>query len=84
MTSLAPVLSNWAGRPVQDKTGLTGKYDLQMPNPALPPASADGSAAADPQGSVVTSMEDLGLKLVPGKGQVETLVVDRVERPSEN
>jgi bla regulator protein BlaR1 len=84
MTSLAPVMSNWAGRPVQDKTGLTGKYDLQMPNPAMPPASADGSAAADPQGSVVTSMEDLGLKLVPGKGQVETLVVDHVERPSEN
>jgi bla regulator protein BlaR1 len=84
MTSLASLLSNWAGRPVQDKTGLTGKYDLQMPNPAMPPASADGSAVADPQGSVVTSMEDLGLKLVPGKGQVETLVIDRVERPSEN
>jgi bla regulator protein BlaR1 len=84
MTSLAPLLSNWAGRPVQDKTGLTGKYDLQMPNPAMPPASADGSAAADPQGAVITSMEDLGLKLVPGKGQVETLVIDHVERPSEN
>jgi bla regulator protein blaR1 len=84
MTSLVSVLSNWAGRPVQDKTGLTGKYDLQIPNPAMPAASADGSAAADPQSSVVTSMEDLGLKLVPGKGQVETLVVDHVERPSEN
>jgi bla regulator protein blaR1 len=84
MTSLAPLLSNWAGRPVQDKTGLTGKYDLQMASPAMPVASPDGSAAADPEGSVVTSMEDLGLKLVPGKGQVETLVIDRVERPSEN
>jgi bla regulator protein blaR1 len=85
MTSLVSVLSTWAGRPVQDKTGLTGKYDLQMPNPAMPAASADGSAAApDPQSSVVTSMEDLGLKLVPGKGQVETLVIDHVERPSEN
>ena len=85
MTSLVSVLSTWAGRPVQDKTGLTGKYDLQMPNPAMPVASADGSAVApDPQGSVVTSMEDLGLKLVPGKGQVETLVIDHVERPSEN
>ena len=84
MTSLVSVLSNWAGRPVQDKTGLTGKYDLQMPNPGMPPPSADGSAPADPEGSVVTSMEDLGLKLVPGKGQVETLVIDHVERPSEN
>ena len=84
MTSLAPLLSNWAGRPVQDKTGLTGKYDLQMPNPAMPVASVDGSAAADPQGSVITSMEDLGLKLVPEKGQVETLVIDHVERPSVN
>jgi bla regulator protein blaR1 len=84
MTSLAPLLSNSAGRPVQDKTGLTGKYDLRMPNPAMPAVSADGSAAPDPQSSVVTSMDDLGLKLVPGKGQVETLVIDRVERPSEN
>ncbi len=85
MTSLAPLLSNLAGRPVQDKTGLTGKYDLQMPNPAMSVTSADGSVApADPQGSVVTSMEDLGLKLVPEKGQVETLVIDHVERPSEN
>jgi uncharacterized protein (TIGR03435 family) len=84
MTSLAPVLSNSAGRPVQDKTGLTGKYDLRMPNPSMPPPSADGGAAADPQSSVVTSMEDLGLKLVPEKGQVETLVIDHVERPSEN
>ena len=85
MTSLAPLLTNWAGRPVQDKTGLTGKYDMQMPNPAMPAAGADGIAPpADPQGSVITAMEDLGLKLVPGKGQVETLVIDHVERPSEN
>jgi uncharacterized protein (TIGR03435 family) len=38
----------------------------------------------DPGASVITLMDDLGLKLVPAKGQVETLVIDHVERPSEN
>ena len=45
MTALASVLSNWAGRPVQDRTGLTGRYDLQVSNPEMQAASADGGAA---------------------------------------
>ena len=85
MTALASMLSNWAGRPVQDKTGLTGRYDLQMANPEMPAAGADaGAAPPDPGASVITLMDDLGLKLVPAKGQVETLVIDHMERPSEN
>jgi len=84
MKALASMLSNWAGRPVQDMTGLRGRYDLQMPNPDIPPASADGGATPDPGASVFTSVEGLGLKLVPTKGQVETLVIDHMERPSTN
>jgi bla regulator protein BlaR1 len=84
MTAMAAALSNWAGRPVQDKTGLTGRYDLQMLNPDIPPASVDGGATPDPGASVFTSVEGLGLKLVPAKGQVEMLVIDHMERPSQN
>jgi bla regulator protein blaR1 len=88
MVSLAPLLSNMAGRPVQDRTGLTGKYDfaLQRPAPNVPPpgGSQDGIAASDPGPSIFSVVEDLGLKLEPAKGSVETLVIDHMERPSEN
>jgi uncharacterized protein (TIGR03435 family) len=92
MTSLASFISALAnpGHPVQDKTGLTGKYDLVMKFPPPPPPPAPGepqsaTAAPDPRGSMAFSvLNDLGLKLEPAKGQVETLVIDHMERPSEN
>jgi uncharacterized protein (TIGR03435 family) len=68
-----------AGRPVQDKTGLTGKYDFWLPTPA----SVD-APVSDSTSSVFSVVEELGLKLVPAKGQVETLVIDHIERPSVN
>ena len=97
-------LSTAAGRPVVDKTGLTGRYDLALPSWGLPPlppgTSQPGSSpplpeaaqpltspALQPEGgeSIFTVLpEALGLRLVPAKGQVETLVIDRVERPTEN
>ena len=92
MTSLASFLSAYlsmsggVGRPIQDKTGLTGRYDvtLKFPNSdCSPPSPAEG--AADDLGDVANSaLNGLGLKLVPDKGPVETLVIDHMERPSEN
>jgi uncharacterized protein (TIGR03435 family) len=75
MTMLAGVLlSNVVGKPVMDHTGLTGRYDLALEMPA-----PDGGE------SIFTAVqEQLGLKLEPAKGTVETLVIDHVERPSEN
>jgi len=81
-------------RPVVDKTGLTGYYDLALPTTALrrppapsPPAGSLPLDAASPtleDESIFTALAALGLRLEPAKGQVETLVIDRVERPSEN
>jgi uncharacterized protein (TIGR03435 family) len=86
LASLASWLSSSAGRPVQDKTGLTGSYDITLKFP-----NSDGSAqnqseesASDPRGGVSSWVSDLGLKLVSAKGQVETLVIDHIERPSAN
>ncbi len=92
MASLATLLSsiggNGAGRQIQDKTGLTGWYDivLKRPQQSAPPAAQQGGPeASDPGGSIIYSMVgDLGLKLEPTKGQVETLVIDHIERPSAN
>jgi uncharacterized protein (TIGR03435 family) len=81
--SLTPLLSNWIGRPVQDNTGLAGRYDFLLQRPALGGASAQ-SDGLDPRPSIPSALEDLGLKLESAKGQVETLVIDHVERPSEN
>jgi uncharacterized protein (TIGR03435 family) len=90
MKSLASFLSAFlsmsggVGRPIQDKTGLNGRYDatLKFPNSdCSPPNHTEG--AAEDLGDVANSvLNGLGLKLVPDKGPVETLVIDHMERPS--
>ena len=65
------------GRAVVDKTGLDGSYDCEM---TWSQAGSDGTGP-----SLFTAVQnDLGLKLEPGKGMVEVLVVDGVERPTGN
>lgn len=77
-------------RPVADRTGLTGRYDFDL---AWTPddsqfGGAFGSpvnAAPDaPPGLFTALQQQLGLKLTPLRAEVSTLVVDRLERPSEN
>ncbi len=83
MGTLALVLSQPAERPVVDKTGLTGKYDVKLEMMQQGPPAADGTL--DPGPSIFTVVqEQLGLKLEPAKDEVETLVIDHIERPSEN
>jgi uncharacterized protein (TIGR03435 family) len=89
---LARYFSQLLRRPVLDKTGLTGVYDFTLdfvPDAGLAPVSStadDNTLPADPGGaSIFTAIQQqLGLKLEPGRGQVETLVIDHVERPSGN
>jgi len=72
--------TNLAGRFVVDKTGLTGNYDIDL---KWTPDDQQGTPDAGP--TLFTALEEqLGLKLVPAKGPVDTLVVDHVERPTEN
>lgn len=94
MASLASLLSNILSGmgqlvgTVQDKTGLTGRYDYVIKFPPIEPrgqGDAQGAfTAPDPSSVAFTAVEALGLKLEKGKGQVETLVIDHIERPSEN
>ena len=77
------LLPNMAGRPVVDKTGLTGYYDLTLPD--LYPSMAPSAPSPEADESIFTVLPGaLGLRLEPAKGQVDTLVIDHVERPSEN
>jgi uncharacterized protein (TIGR03435 family) len=82
-------LARWvlgdARRPVEDMTGLAGRYDVTIQRPALQPsAQQEGISAPDLGPSASSIADQLGLKLEPSKGQVETLVIDHVERPSPN
>jgi bla regulator protein BlaR1 len=88
ITSLLEILTQLSGRTVVDKTGLTGKYDIKLrwaPEDSHPSPDAEGGGAEVPVVDFFTAIqEQLGLKLIPAKGPVNTLVVDRVEKPSAN
>jgi uncharacterized protein (TIGR03435 family) len=77
-------------RPVIDKTGLKGLYDIKLQwTPELGPTSSGPEQApppADSSGpSVFTALqEQLGLRLESAKGPVEVIVIDSVQKPSEN
>jgi uncharacterized protein (TIGR03435 family) len=88
MPSLGDFLSTMAGRPIHDKTGLTGKYDLTY-QLELPTSSQEGGGSTRPpdffSSQILWVVQDqLGLKLSPTQGAMESLVIDHVERPSEN
>jgi uncharacterized protein (TIGR03435 family) len=78
-------MNTMLGRQVVDKTGLTGQYDFTMPmypgyTPWMSKPPADDSTP-----SIFTVIQDsLGLKLEPTTAPVEFLVIDHIERPSEN
>jgi uncharacterized protein (TIGR03435 family) len=89
MASLASLLRSMAGRYVVDKTGLTGNYRVKLEavrlfqGPGLESAATAG--APDDAASIFTALtEQLGLKLESSRAQVEVLVIDHIERPSEN
>ncbi|HEU0123064.1 MAG TPA: M56 family metallopeptidase [Bryobacteraceae bacterium] len=79
-------LSQSLGRHVADETGLTGVYDftLQWTPDAGP--NAGGPAAAEDSGPSLFAalQEQLGLKLESRKGPVPVLVIEKIQRPSEN
>lgn len=76
------------GRPVIDKTGLDKSYNFTLFfAPELPPDVSKDSLPPElrDRPSIFDAVrEQLGLKLTPEKGPVENIVIDHVERPSEN
>jgi uncharacterized protein (TIGR03435 family) len=91
-------VENWSDRPIINKTGLQGLYDIQtegwLPFGVRPPAespapgttpTAETLALSDPSTPTLFQIfERLGLKLEPQKAPVEMLIIDRIERPTEN
>jgi uncharacterized protein (TIGR03435 family) len=90
MADLAGELRGTLDRPVVDKTGISGRYDIAL-NWTLDdfqaarfsgfPAPSDHTEVPD---LFTAIQEQLGLRLESTKGSVEVLLIDHVERPTEN
>jgi uncharacterized protein (TIGR03435 family) len=77
---LPALLTNELDRPVINKTGLTGKYDFTL---KFTPGQSAGPDSEAP--SIFTAVqEQLGLKLEPTKAPLDVLVIDSIEKPTEN
>jgi uncharacterized protein (TIGR03435 family) len=84
VSELARVLAIPLGRPIVDRTALTGAYDIRLQ--FTDDASGDTSPNADAttSGIFTAIQEQLGLKLTSARASVDVLVIDRIERPTAN
>lgn len=76
------------GRPIIDKTGLSGRFDfvLEFARERRTPAGSDSAVVPDPTAPAAFEAlrDQLGLKLESAKAAIPILEIDKVERPSEN
>jgi uncharacterized protein (TIGR03435 family) len=86
--SLASAFAGPAGRMVVDRTGLSGSWDFELTYAIEGRGGPGGgdAAPADPNApSFFTAIqEQLGLKLEPTKGPVDVVVIDSIEKPTED
>ena len=78
------MLTRRMDRPVLDMTGLKGVYDYTVDTSGL---GFNGQPVTDPNAgpSIFTAIQDnMGLLLEARKAPIDTLVIDHVEKPSEN
>jgi bla regulator protein blaR1 len=99
LSSLTGLLSDQLGRPVVDKTGLTGKYDFTLhwaapanlgseaadgAEPSADESAASSTSSNSSEPSIVEALRDqLGLELKPQNGPVTTVVIDHAEKPAD-
>ncbi|MGH9237868.1 MAG: TIGR03435 family protein [Vicinamibacterales bacterium] len=90
LPQMAVILALTLGQTVIDKTGLTGRFDVDLsfaPDPARQPAGVeiDPASPVFARPSLFTAVEEqLGLKLEPYKEDLEALIVERVDPLKEN
>ena len=90
MPDLARQLSAYVDRDIIDRTGIKGVFDAHLdldpadlefanaePDPSSPFTPGDG-------GGIALALKKLGIKMRAAKGSAQFLVIDHVERPSEN
>lgn len=81
LTPLPSLLSREVGRPVIDRTGLSGRYDFTLNYVPATRAAADATGGP----SLFTALEEqLGLRLKAAREPMEVLVIDSVQLPTAN
>lgn len=85
MDLLARVAGQQTGEIVLDKTGLAGTYDFRMEFSAVDLRTHLPAVEDSPRPSIFEALQQqLGLRLELVKTMIEVLVIDRVEKPTEN
>jgi uncharacterized protein (TIGR03435 family) len=87
MGTLAALLTSKSDRTVLDKTGLAGRYSIDIHEPAqmaAPSAAQEGPSQEDQRPAVADALKGVGLELKPAREQVEKLVIDHVDKPTPN
>jgi uncharacterized protein (TIGR03435 family) len=85
ITALARMLSMFADRPVADRTGLIGGFDFDLRFPELDTPRDAVGPRADPATGIFTALqEQLGLKLESTRGELEFVIIENVQHPTDN
>jgi uncharacterized protein (TIGR03435 family) len=85
LEELTGFLSRQVHRPVIDRTGLAGKFDVTLVWSPDDASASQADPAADKAPGLFTAIEEqLGLRLESIKGSVDTVVVDQIQQPTEN
>lgn len=86
MANLATLLKAYTGRDVVDKTGMTGFYRVTMNADLMATRRGPGAATPPDAGpSIFTALqEQLGMKLQSARAEQDRLVIDHLERPTED
>ena len=95
MASFAAALSSLVDRPIVDRTGMTGNYDIHLEfakeSTSSVPVTLNGepSSSPDPGDSGMVSIftavqKQLGLKLLASIAPLDVIVVDHIDEATEN
>jgi len=80
MGMLVSALRGTLRAPVEDHTGISGSYDIDLKWTA----DVAAGSASEPSVSIFAAIRELGLSLEATKVPIDKMVIDRVERPTEN
>jgi uncharacterized protein (TIGR03435 family) len=85
MAGYAGILQSLMARPVIDKTGLTGLYDLKIEIPEVAVVPEPGQPTVEITDFIPEKIQQqLGLKLEPVRTSIDIFTIERIEKPTEN
>jgi uncharacterized protein (TIGR03435 family) len=85
LSALTSNLSQAAGRPVLDETGLKGYYKVKLQWNADPPSTEGAVVRLGTGTGMIAALSQIGLKLEPAKRMLDNLVIEKVNKePTEN